>query len=351
MNANINIKNFNEREFHPFLNYYLDKVLGIAAKTIFQEKSTNSTKGENEWIHPDMVGFSLPTSKWNEKVANMGNHFHIPRVIIYSFELKKEVIMSNLREVFFQAVSNSSWSNEGYLVCINIDENDDKLMKKVSRLSSSFGIGVIKLNLEQPENSRIIYEAKRKENIDWEFVNHLYEINQDFKEFVRTLEDSLKINNIIKVNLDKIKSKNELNEILNKGYLEVDDIKIQPVSSILNYSNQYNWEDDVTGKKPNCLMINGTIYEVSTWKDVYITFCTHFSRIDRNKFNDISENIKGKKKPYFSKKSEELRIPYFLKGTQYFIEINLSASLIIKIIIKILNYYNFDKNDVSIFIE
>jgi hypothetical protein len=30
--------------------------------------------------------------------------------------MKKELNFSNLRESYFQAVSNSSWANEGYLV-------------------------------------------------------------------------------------------------------------------------------------------------------------------------------------------------------------------------------------------
>jgi uncharacterized protein len=38
--------------------------------------------------------------------------------------------MSNLREVFFQAVSNSSWANEGYLEAAEIDTANEKLIKK-----------------------------------------------------------------------------------------------------------------------------------------------------------------------------------------------------------------------------
>ncbi|WP_211274637.1 hypothetical protein [Anaerobacillus arseniciselenatis] len=37
-------------------------------------------------------------------------------------------MISKGREVFFQAVSNSSWANEGYLVAVDIDTSNDNLI-------------------------------------------------------------------------------------------------------------------------------------------------------------------------------------------------------------------------------
>ena len=55
---------------------------------------------------------------------------------IYSFEMKKYLSIANLREYYFQAVSNSSWANEGYLVALNIDKNDKELMELIGSLNS-----------------------------------------------------------------------------------------------------------------------------------------------------------------------------------------------------------------------
>lgn len=43
---------------------------------------------------------------------------------IFSFELKLKLKFENLKEAYFQAVSNSSWVNEGYLVASDIDKGD-----------------------------------------------------------------------------------------------------------------------------------------------------------------------------------------------------------------------------------
>ena len=346
------IKNFHERELHPFLNYYLNKVLGIAAKTIFQEKSTNSVKGENEWVHPDMVGFTLLTSKWNEKVVNMCEHYYIPKVIISSFELKKEITMSNLREVFFQTVSNSSWANEGYLVAVQIDTEDEKLMQKINRLSNSFGIGIIHLNLEQPEKSKILFEAKRKETIDGETVNHLFEINQDFREFVKAVEDSLKINSIVKDNLDELRTKKQLEEILKKGTEAIKEKNEESTIKVENIvGNKFDWKTSVTGKKPSLLSIKGDNIPVSTWKDLLVNVCIFFSKIDKERFENVVTELKGKKRVYFSKNKEDLRAPYYIEDTGYFLEVNLSAESIVKLVQKIVNGFDYEKDDIVIYFE
>lgn len=56
---------------------------------------------------------------------------------IYSFELKKILNRGNYRESFFQAVSNSSWAHEGYLVCANLKEDEDLLSELMNILKEN----------------------------------------------------------------------------------------------------------------------------------------------------------------------------------------------------------------------
>lgn len=115
---------------------------------------------------------------------------------LFSFELKKELSFSNLKESYFQAVSNSTWANEGYLVVFKIeDEDEDEVLGELRRLSQSFGIGVIKLESEI-SNSKILLPAKERE-IDIPTLNMLIEQSpEDFKPFMA------KINKQIEKGLD-----------------------------------------------------------------------------------------------------------------------------------------------------
>ncbi|WP_457618887.1 hypothetical protein [Lutibacter sp.] len=137
--------------------------------------------------------------------ATLGN----TSVKFLSFELKKELNLSTLREYFFQTVSNSSWANESYIVASEISKNED-FLSELARLSSAFGIGVIELDLNDPNSSSIKFPAKVRENLDWETVNKLTMMNKDFKKFIRRVHIDLKSNEIRKERYEKIYDDEEL---------------------------------------------------------------------------------------------------------------------------------------------
>ena len=198
---------YNERQLHPVFTYYaysnanFNRGKAILTKTIFHEKSKKD--GLNEWIHPDMVGVYIPIDDWNREIIELNNLTNSNAINIYSFELKKKIDRSNYREYFFQAVSNSSWANEGYIIAAEIKE-DDELLNELERLSSSFGIGVIKLNLSDVDSSSVIYPAKYKKDLDWETMNKLSDLNSDFKKFLQDVKIDFESGRIHKSEFDNI---------------------------------------------------------------------------------------------------------------------------------------------------
>lgn len=178
---------FHERKLHPLLAYFaytntsFNRGKQVYTKTIYHEKSKHSSL--SEWVHPDMVGFYSPIDDWNSKLLEFNKATDKTAIRLYSFELKKQIDRSNYRENFFQAVSNSSWANEGYLITCAIQQDDD-LLSELERLSASFGIGVIVLDLDDIDSSTVLFPARPKDYLDWETMNKLCEQNRDFETFV-----------------------------------------------------------------------------------------------------------------------------------------------------------------------
>lgn len=176
-------KSFHERDLHILFSTYLRNVKNIYAKTIFHEKS-NKKDNTQKWLHPDMVGVSFTkfkTETINEFLYAIKKDISLS---LYSFELKKEINTdSQLKEAFFQAVSNSSWANYGYLVSFHLNEN---LIDELSRLNQSFGIGFILLK-SNPFESKILFRSEYK-NIDLKTMDKLCSINSDFKSFITKIE-------------------------------------------------------------------------------------------------------------------------------------------------------------------
>ncbi|GAA8921135.1 COG2958 family protein [Helicobacter pylori] len=202
-----------ERDLHPFLTYMAinNENLKCYTKTIFHEESSKSPKGMDRWLYPDMVGVRfLHAELSNENLIAFSKKFDTLPVKLVSFELKKEISVNNCRECYFQAISNSSWANEGYLVGRHIDTHNPQLMDLLKRLHASFGIGVIDLRTDE-DKSAILLNAKYKEKIDYTVALELSDKNPKFSGFLKSVVDyDPDFPNRYKDEFDEVKKKEEL---------------------------------------------------------------------------------------------------------------------------------------------
>ncbi|WP_367750495.1 HrgA protein [Helicobacter pylori] len=205
------VKIAHERDLHPFLTYMAinNENLKCYTKTIFHEESSKSPKGMDRWLYPDMVGVRFLHAEWsNENLIAFSKKFDTLPVKLVSFELKKEISVHNCRECYFQAISNSSWANEGYLVGRHIDTHNPQLMDLLKRLHASFGIGVIDLRTDE-DKSAILLNAKYKEKIDYTVALELSAKNEKFSGFLKSDYDP-NHQHCYKDEFDEVKKKEEL---------------------------------------------------------------------------------------------------------------------------------------------
>lgn len=211
----LNKQTYNERDLHKLLSSYL-KNKNIYAKTILHEESKNSKDDHQKWIHPDMIGieFLNLTSKINKafmKILNKLDTFKLT-----SYEIKKEINTDyELKKYYFQAVSNSSWSNYGYLVALEINDN---LKDEMQRLNESFGIGIIKLK-SNPYESEILFQSKFKE-LDFKTIDKLCKVNKKYEDFIELIERMLTID---ERNYQSVE--NELNDFCDKYFTNDSEMK------------------------------------------------------------------------------------------------------------------------------
>jgi len=199
---------FDERDLHPLLVKFVDSSLDFNAhvKTIYHEIARRDKKGLNKWIYPDLVGVHLPFNDFDLSTLQVQKELYWTAVRFFSFEMKKELNIGTLRECYFQAVSNSSWANEGYLVALKIKDEDGSLMSELRRMNNAFGIGVIKLNAENINESEILIPAKKQE-LDWNTIEILLKKNGNFKEFLEIVKGDIKLGRIAnKNNYDEVMS-------------------------------------------------------------------------------------------------------------------------------------------------
>ena len=171
---------FHERSLHKLFCSFL-RTRSIYAKTIFHEKTSNKGDNNQKWVHPDIVGVQFEEFKSDATLSLLKATEPKQSVHIYSYELKRRIESDyQLKQYYFQALSNSSWANYGYLVAFEI--NDD-LDEEMARLNNAFGIGII---LMQANESKVLYPAKEKE-LDYNTIEKLNNLNPDFCSFITKL--------------------------------------------------------------------------------------------------------------------------------------------------------------------
>ena len=197
----ISVKSFEERSLHKLFCSFL-RTRGIFAKTIYHEKSSSRTDNTQKWVHPDIIGVQFEEYKNDATLSLLKATEPKETVHLYSYELKRRIESDyQLKQCYFQALSNSSWANFGYLVAFEISED---LAEEMERLNNAFGIGII---LMQANDSKILYPAREKE-LDYNTIEKLNNLNTDFCTFINKLSMVLNASkdytNDIKLSFEKI---------------------------------------------------------------------------------------------------------------------------------------------------
>ena len=170
-------KSFEERALHKLFCSYL-RIRGIYAKTIYHEKSSSRGDSAQKWVHPDIVGVEFEEFKNDATLSLLKATEPKETVHLYSYELKRKIDSDyQLKQYYFQALSNSNWANFGYLVAFEISDGLDEEME---RLNNAYGIGIIQM---QDGNWTIQYPAREKA-LDYNTIEKLNNLNRDFCTFI-----------------------------------------------------------------------------------------------------------------------------------------------------------------------
>lgn len=115
----------------------------------------------------------------------------------------------------------------------------------------------------------------------------------------------------------------------------------------------YNIYTDFTYKKPAAFAINGKKYYARKWQDLFIKTCEILVGLNSEKFRAFTNDdmIQGRTRKYFSFDGKDIKKPKKIKGTNVFVETNLSANNIRNIIVNMLERYNIPKSQYQIYLS
>jgi len=104
---------------------------------------------------------------------------------------------------------------------------------------------------------------------------------------------------------------------------------------------------DYRGMNIASFSLNGTEYEVTTWREFLIMACTLMKLHHNKDFPKVLE-IRGRKNSYFSKNSQDLKSPEKISGSGLYVETNLSANQIVKFVHRIITIFGYAEDSLDI---
>lgn len=100
-------------------------------------------------------------------------------------------------------------------------------------------------------------------------------------------------------------------------------------------------------KEVKSYSFNGKSCPVRDWEDMLISLCEYFALIHSKDFEKVLW-ISGEDNTYFSRYSDQLRIPEKIKGTNIYVETKLSPDEIVRTSRSLLAEFGYQANDLTI---
>jgi predicted type IV restriction endonuclease len=106
-------------------------------------------------------------------------------------------------------------------------------------------------------------------------------------------------------------------------------------------------QETYSGTTIESFTFQGVKYDVKFWKDVLIGISEIMLANHKDRFTQVL-NLIGRKRPYFTKNPNELRVPERIDDTDIFVEINVSANQIVRLANAIVSLFGYSKDDLKL---
>ena len=360
LNANSNNEKLNEKLKH--FKYLKNTTVYPLLLSIFEDTYYYKKLDENKLLKiiDLLISYIFRRTICGYKTSSINKVFaNIPKKILEN-QNEKDIyfkIEKNLMERRLETIFPRDEEFKLNFIKYNFEKNKELLKYTLKELEQKVSNNVINdtsnLNIEyiMPENLNSEWKLelgeKKFENTHLEYLgtignsslieNDLLRYNKNFKtkkEFYQksNIEITRNINNYqvwtdneIKNRAEQLYEKSKEIWSIPAGY------KIQKLNNI-EYGKEYllNSSINVTGEKPDKLIIDGIPYPVKSWKGLLEKLCIELYNLDSDIFKELiyNPNFQTKERVILSNSISKLRQPIEISNDLY-IESNLNANAIL----------------------
>lgn len=278
-----------------------------------------------------------------EDLENIANQ---EQLLNYSFQegVKLALLTNGITWLFYLPLHEGSWEQRKfYTIDIVQQEAADVTSKFISFLSK----GMLSSG-EAVKNAEAIYKGQQKVNILKESLPKAWnkiieEADELLIDLINDTTEKLCGYKAESALVEQFLSKHKNNLII----FETSRTRPATRPTVARGPVSTSDTESYTGRSISSFYFKGLQHEVRSWKDMLIKLCEVFNLSHRNEFDKLLSLV-GRKRPYFTRNANELRIPQKINKTDIFVETNLSANNIVKICLDMMVLFGYSKGDLKI---
>lgn len=272
---------------------------------------------------------------------------HEEQLLNYSFKngVKIAVLTNGFEWWFYLPLSEGSWEQRKFYTIDVLQQESSDVVSKFADFLSKDNVN----NEKALANAEAVYKSQQKKNIlkdnlpkAWqrlisepddrliELITNKTEEICGFKADAETVEQFL-----LRSGSQASVSAPQTPKLVPSYTKRGPSLSTTPISG--NYAN----------RPISAFVFSGTQHRVRSYKDLLMAMCDILIEKHGSEFDKVL-NIRGRKRPYFTRNSDELRIPLEVNKTGIFVETNLSANNIVKLCTDMLAFFGYSEDELKI---
>lgn len=278
------------------------------------------------------------------KKVNEDLEKHQEQLLNYSFKegVKLAILTNGISWWFYLPLREGSWEQRKFYTIEIYDQDSVVIVNKFEEFLSKENV----ISDKAINNAENLYKSKQKQYLIKETLPKAWKkiITEPDELLVELLADTTEKICGYKPNSEMVEQ--FLIRVSQETLIQQNQKITHPIRTPSNQTTPVPPES-YTGKSIIAFTFKGIRYEVHSWKDMLIKITNLMLSTHRDNFERVL-NLVGRKRPYFTKNPNELRIPERIDNTNIYIEINLSANSIVKLSKSIISLFGYKEDDLFI---
>jgi hypothetical protein len=255
--------------------------------------------------------------------------------------VKLAVLTNEISWRFYLPLREGSWEQRKFYTIEIYDQESEEIVRKFEEFLSKENV----ISNRAIENAENLYKSKQKQYLIKETLPKAW------KKIIT--EPDVLLVELLANTTEKLCGYKPNNEMVEQFLMRVSQETIiqfrkePPTHVRFPVKMSSSLSENYTGKSIVAFTFKGRRYDVRSWREMLIRITELMLSAHREQFNKVL-NLVGRKRPYFTRNPNELRIPERVDNTNIYVETHLNANSIVKLSKNIIALFGYKEDDLSI---